>query len=91
MHSGTCPTSGSTGVRAKAAARGLPAETGDHLLRALLDPGFTTRDQVTTLSGRGVGMAAVDEEIRRLGGSLAVESERGEAPRGASRFPSAAS
>ncbi|HSO32916.1 MAG TPA: ATP-binding protein [Labilithrix sp.] len=64
-------------VREKAAARGMPAETGDHLLSALLDPGFTTRDQVTTLSGRGVGMAAVDEEIRRLGGSLAVESERG--------------
>ena len=59
-------------VAEKAAARGMPAATQKDLEAALLDPGFTTRDEITTISGRGVGMSAVAEEVKRLGGTMEV-------------------
>ena len=40
-------------------------------------PGFSTSDKVTEVSGRGVGMDAVNALIRSFGGSLAIESEPG--------------
>jgi two-component system chemotaxis sensor kinase CheA len=40
-------------------------------------PGFSTADQVTDVSGRGVGMDVVNQNIRKLKGSIHVESERG--------------
>ena len=40
-------------------------------------PGFSTAKQVTEVSGRGVGMDAVNASIQKLGGSLAIESEPG--------------
>jgi two-component system, chemotaxis family, sensor kinase CheA len=40
-------------------------------------PGFSTAKEVTDISGRGVGMDAVNASIQRLGGSLAIESEPG--------------
>lgn len=40
-------------------------------------PGFSTKDEVTEFSGRGVGMDAVLSGIRELGGSVAVDSEPG--------------
>ena len=33
-------------------------------------PGFTTKEELTDVSGRGVGMDAVREEVERLGGSI---------------------
>lgn len=41
-------------------------------------PGFSTTDEVTDVSGRGVGMNVVYETVTRLDGSLNVESEPGE-------------
>ena len=64
-------------VRARAAEQGRTIAGADDLVRLLLDPGFTTRDNVTTTSGRGMGMAAVAEEVRRLGGRIEVESSVG--------------
>ena len=64
-------------VRAKAAASKRPTASTDDLVDLLLDAGFSTRDDVTTTSGRGVGMAAVAEEVRRLGGKIQVESSVG--------------
>lgn len=40
------------------------------LLEILCHPGFSSKEEVTTVSGRGVGMDAVAEEIRLLGGDI---------------------
>ena len=40
-------------------------------------PGFSTAKEVTDVSGRGVGMDAVNASIQKLGGSLSIESEPG--------------
>ena len=41
-------------------------------------PGFSTAEQVTTVSGRGVGMDVVRTNIERIGGSIDLSSRRGE-------------
>lgn len=45
------------------------------LLSILCAPGFSTRKDVDRASGRGVGMAVVENRVRELGGSISVESE----------------
>lgn len=64
-------------VRRQCLARGLPSETRTELFRALLRPDFSSRGQVTEMSGRGVGLAAVAASVSERNGTLAVESERG--------------
>lgn len=44
-------------------------------------PGFSTAKEVTDVSGRGVGMDAVNASIQKLGGSLSIESEPGQGSR----------
>lgn len=46
-------------------------------LALICEPGFSTADQVTQLSGRGVGMDAVRNSAARLGGSLSIHSTPG--------------
>ncbi len=41
-------------------------------------PGFSTKMEVSNLSGRGIGMDAVREEVERLGGTIVVNSELNE-------------
>jgi two-component system chemotaxis sensor kinase CheA len=43
----------------------------------IFEPGFSTRDKVGQLSGRGVGLDEVRDAVRALRGSIAVESEPG--------------
>lgn len=50
-------------------------------------PGFSTAEQVTDISGRGVGMDAVRSSIQELGGSLTIESEVGMGSRIILRLP----
>ena len=50
-------------------------------------PGFSTAKEVTELSGRGVGMDAVNASVQKLGGSLAIESEPGAGSRFTLRLP----
>jgi two-component system chemotaxis sensor kinase CheA len=64
-------------VRAKAKAQGLPHATQADLIDALFSEGFSTSDQATELSGRGMGMSALREAARNLGGSVSVESRPG--------------
>ena len=68
-------------VREEAQRRALitdDIELGDpELYRILAGPGFSTADRVTTLSGRGVGLNVVEESVRRLGGSVQFNTERG--------------
>ena len=47
------------------------------LYRMIFEPGFSTADAVTDLSGRGVGMDVVRRNIEALRGSVSVDSERG--------------
>jgi len=53
-------------------------QPGDSEVFALVfEPGFSTAGQVTSLSGRGVGMDVVKRSIEALRGSITIESEAG--------------
>jgi two-component system chemotaxis sensor kinase CheA len=45
--------------------------------RLIFAPGFSTAEQVTNLSGRGVGMDVVRSNIERIGGKVDISSEQG--------------
>jgi len=68
-------------VRIKAIERGLIApdsELSDEQLHMLLfEPGFSTREEVSDLSGRGVGMDVVKRNIQQLNGTVSLVSEKG--------------
>lgn len=50
-------------------------------------PGFSTRDQVTEFSGRGVGMDVALKNIEKMGGSVSVDSTPGQGMRVTIRIP----
>jgi chemotaxis protein histidine kinase CheA len=64
-------------VKDKAAALGLAHESEQDLTMAIFSPNLTTRSEATSVSGRGIGLAAVHTEMERRGGSISVESRRG--------------
>jgi two-component system sensor histidine kinase and response regulator WspE len=70
-------------LRAKAVARGLVARqvadqlTELELLEFLFLPGFSTKDQVTEISGRGVGLDVVQSMVKNVGGSVRVATQTG--------------
>ncbi len=73
-------------IRARAAERGLledaPGRLSDAALaRLIFMPGFSTASQVTSISGRGVGLDVVLETVTRLGGAVDVRSEPGRSTR----------
>jgi two-component system chemotaxis sensor kinase CheA len=57
------------------------------LLGILCAPGFSTREQVDRVSGRGVGMAVVANTVRELGGMLAMETTVGHGTEFTLRLP----
>ncbi|AZE97134.1 Signal transduction histidine kinase CheA [Pseudomonas orientalis] len=65
-------------VRRKAIKRGLldpdQAISDRDVLQFILQPGFSTAEKITQISGRGVGMDVVHEEVRQLGGSMVIDS-----------------
>ncbi len=65
----------------KALDRGLIAPgsrpSDEELNLLIFEPGFSTVEQVSDLSGRGVGMDVVRQNVRALGGRIEVESETG--------------
>ncbi|MDO9003067.1 MAG: chemotaxis protein CheA [Aquabacterium sp.] len=68
-------------ILAKALERGL-IESGKSLSDSeiyglIFEPGFSTAEQVTNLSGRGVGMDVVKRNITALRGSVAINSAEG--------------
>ncbi|CAH0342074.1 chemotaxis protein CheA [Rhizobium sp. CECT 9324] len=69
-------------VRAKAEASGLiqpnAALSDQELLQLIFQPGFSTAQEVTNLSGRGVGMDVVKRTIDALRGTINVVSHPGE-------------
>ncbi|MHB1644579.1 MAG: chemotaxis protein CheA [Acidithiobacillus sp.] len=56
-------------------------------LELIFHPGFSTRDQATDLSGRGVGMDVVRETVRKLRGRLEIETTLGQGTRIVMEFP----
>jgi len=70
-------------VREKAVARGLvsaaeaAAMAADRVLQFIFEPGFSTAAQVTSVSGRGVGMDVVRTNIEAIGGTVDIQSTPG--------------
>ncbi|MFW2078459.1 Hpt domain-containing protein [Acinetobacter sp. ULE_I010] len=68
-------------IHAKAVEKGLiEAEQNleaAEILQFIFHPGFSTAQQVTQISGRGVGLDVVQSEIKLLGGQVTVSSELG--------------
>jgi HAMP domain-containing protein/signal transduction histidine kinase len=64
-------------LRAKAESLGLPSDSRGALEAALFTDGVSTRDQVTELSGRGVGLAAVRAGVLAAGGTIEVRTVPG--------------
>ncbi|MRS97612.1 chemotaxis protein CheA [Ralstonia pickettii] len=64
----------------KARERGLPVSdnmTDDEINQLIFAPGFSTADQVTDVSGRGVGMDVVKQNIQSMGGYVEIQSQKG--------------
>ncbi len=53
------------------------AASESELMEVIFEMGFSTRESVTTVSGRGVGLSAVKKELDALGGTIAIESHPG--------------
>ncbi len=70
-------------VLAKAKNNGLltkPEEeyTDKEIFNMVMLPGFSTNTEVTEFSGRGVGMDVVRQSIEKIGGTVSVDSKKGE-------------
>lgn len=55
----------------------LEVMTQNQIMNIVFWPGFSTMDEVTELSGRGVGMDVVHNKISQLNGNVYVKSEQG--------------
>ncbi|HNY17211.1 MAG TPA: chemotaxis protein CheA [Treponemataceae bacterium] len=66
-------------IRNKAIAKGLiSAEdtlADEDVYRLIFAPGFSTKDQVSALSGRGVGMDVVNRQMELINGTVEIESK----------------
>ena len=69
-------------IRRKAEEKGLlenAAEVSDsEVSRMIFKPGFSTVSNVTQISGRGVGMDVVNNELKHLGGHIKIHTEEGQ-------------
>ena len=77
-------------ILAKARERGLPVPenpTDSQVWDLIFQPGFSTAEAVTDLSGRGVGMDVVRRNIQSLGGEVQIESHAGQGTRTLIRLP----
>jgi two-component system chemotaxis sensor kinase CheA len=80
-------------LRRKAAEKGVRSEAeldsmeDSEVYDLVFHPGFSTADEVTDVSGRGVGMDVVHSTVKQLDGSVNVESEYGEGTSVTLRLP----
>jgi chemosensory pili system protein ChpA (sensor histidine kinase/response regulator) len=78
-------------VRRKAVERGLIEEnarlTEQEIQQFIFNAGFSTAAKVTQISGRGVGMDVVSSEIKQMGGSVSIDSRKGQGTRFIIRLP----
>ncbi len=67
-------------ILAKARERGLPVHDGmsdQEVFQLIFEAGFSTADQITEVSGRGVGMDVVKKNITAMGGRVEIQSMMG--------------
>ena len=80
-----------TRIRAKAVEKGLisaQAELSEReLFHLIFEPGFTTAEEISSVSGRGVGMDVVRQAVDALRGSIEVRSEAGQGTTFAIKLP----
>ena len=80
-------------LRAKARDKGLldpeaaARLSSEECLHLVFLPGFSTKQEVTDISGRGVGMDVVQSRIRELSGQIQIQSELGRGSRFLIRVP----
>ncbi|HED40385.1 MAG TPA: chemotaxis protein CheA, partial [Chromatiales bacterium] len=78
-------------ILAKAIEKGIVSNgqvlTDQEIYRLIFEPGFSTAEQVTNLSGRGVGMDVVKKNIEALRGLVDIESEVGTGSKIVIRMP----
>lgn len=78
-------------IMAKAIERGLVRE-GDELpdnrvYELIMQPGFSTAQQVSDVSGRGVGLDVVSKNVYALGGTIGIDSAQGQGSTFTIRLP----
>ncbi|MEE4204725.1 MAG: chemotaxis protein CheA [Erythrobacter sp.] len=68
-------------LRAKAVANGIIAEdaqlSDEECCQLVFAPGLSTAKEISNISGRGVGMDVVKQNVKDLGGRIGIESEPG--------------
>jgi two-component system chemotaxis sensor kinase CheA len=66
-------------IRARLLSKGINTESENdfEVIQHIFDSSFSTKEQVTETSGRGVGMDAIKYEVTQLGGKVWVESKVG--------------
>ncbi|MFK8052242.1 MAG: Hpt domain-containing protein [Woeseiaceae bacterium] len=78
-------------IRKKGIDRGFikPGDdaSDEAVMELILEPGFSTAEQLTQAAGRGVGMDVVANEVKRLGGSLHISSLPGQGTNFTIRLP----
>lgn len=77
-------------ILAKAAERGIPISktaADQEVWSLIFAPGFSTADQVTDVSGRGVGMDVVKKNVQAIGGRVEIQSEYGKGSHFIMRLP----
>lgn len=78
-------------VRKKAIKLGLLSEetvvSKEEIFRYIMEPGFSTSEVVSEISGRGVGMDVVNTVVKGLGGNLAIESKPSQGTKFTVRLP----
>ncbi len=78
-------------IRKKAIDRGLlhPNKqiTDQEAFNLMFEPGFSTADKITNVSGRGVGLDVVKRQIEKINGTVVVTSERGLGSKFSIRIP----
>lgn len=68
-------------IRTKGIQKGLISEdqelSDSEIYNLVFNPGFSTAKQVSSISGRGVGLDVVKKDIAALGGTVSIETEKG--------------
>lgn len=81
-------------IKAKALEKGIiSAEyakiiSDDEIMMCLFEPGFSNAEQITEVSGRGVGMDVVKRSVESIGGKITIETSLGKGSRFTLSLPS---
>ena len=72
------------GLRSMAEVERMP---DDEAIKYIFAPGFSTKKEVSAISGRGVGMDVVKTNISKLGGSIEIKTEPGKGSKFSIKLP----